>query len=229
MLEALKKQVLMANLALVKNKIVVLTWGNVSAVSKNRKYVVIKPSGVPFEEMKADDMVVTDIDGHVVEGKKKPSIDLLTHLIIYKEFTAVNSIVHTHSVNAVAFAQAKCAIPVLGTTHADYFYGSIPCTRVLTKEEVAKDYELNTGKAIIEAFKTNDYIAVPGVLVAEHGPFIWGRDIKEAIQNAVALETIAAMAIKTKILNDTYDTIESYILGKHYERKHGKNAYYGQD
>lgn len=228
MLDKLKDTVLHANLQLPKYKIVIFTWGNVSAITADRKYIAIKPSGVPYDTMTNQDIVITDLEGNIQEGKYKPSTDLFTHLEIYKAFPKVNSIVHTHSINAVAFAQAKKAIPVLGTTHADDFYGEIPCTRTLTRKEVEEAYEINTGKVIVETFINKDYLAVPGVLVATHGPFTWGKNTSEAVQKAVILETVAEMALKTKIIDQTVQPTEQYILDQHYNRKHGEKAYYGQ-
>lgn len=230
MLEQLKEQVYQANLDLVKYDIVIFTWGNVSAITSDRKFVVIKPSGIPYEIMTVSDMVVSDLNGNIIEGTKKPSTDLLTHLELYKQFNTINSVVHTHSTNAVAFAQAKCEIPALGTTHADEFFGSIPCTRTLTEKEVMENYELNTGKVIIEAFSNYNYLEIPAVLVAEHGPFVWGiQSPQDTVRRAVVLEKIAEIAIKTKQIGGRFSNINDYILRKHYDRKHGQNAYYGQE
>ena len=231
MLEELKKIVCNANLELVEKGVVIYTWGNVSGVSEDRKYMVIKPSGLEYESMTSDDMVVVDIEtGKVVDGRWKPSSDTLTHLELYRTYNTIKGIVHTHSVNAVAFAQAGREIPVLGTTHADYFYGAIPCTRALTKEEVELDYETNTGKVIVETITKNqiEALAIPGIIVKNHGPFAWGTSPKKAVHNIVVMETIADMAIKTLSLN-SQSYIEEYILNKHYNRKHGKDAYYGQN
>lgn len=230
MLENLKKLVCEANLELVKKNIVIYTWGNVSGIDREKNLVVIKPSGIEYDNMTPDDMVVVDLfSGKVIEGKYKPSSDTLTHLEIYKVFKNINGITHTHSINAVAFAQAGLDIPALGTTHADYFYGNIPCTRELTEDEVNTRYELNTGKVIIETLKTRniDPSAVPGILVKNHGPFTFGKDAKQSVYHAVVLETLSDMCIKTLFLNKN-SNMQQYILDKHYFRKHGPNAYYGQ-
>lgn len=230
MLEELKKEVCEANLELVRKGIVIYTWGNVSGISEDRRYMVIKPSGVDYDGMSPDDMVVVDIaSGERAEGKWKPSSDTDTHLELYRRFPAIRGIVHTHSVNAVAFAQAGMAIPALGTTHADYFYGDIPCTRELTKQETDEAYERNTGKVIIETIGALGYdpMAVPGIVVKNHGPFAWGKDPANAVYNAVVMETVADMALKTLTLNRDA-SIAQYVLDKHYMRKHGPNAYYGQ-
>ena len=229
MLEALKENVFRANLELVQHGLFIFTWGNVSALDRETGLVVIKPSGVPYESMTPDDMVVVDKKGNVVEGKLRPSSDLPTHLYLYDAFPGIGGIVHTHSIHAAVFAQAGKDIPVLGTTHADYFYGPVPCTRPLTKEEVEDDYERNTGKVIAETFRDLkiDPKSTPGVLVRNHGPFTWGKDAKEAAYHAVVLETVAEMALKTFLLSPDA-RIQNYILEKHYERKHGPHAYYGQ-
>lgn len=224
----LKKRVYEANLELVKYGLVVLTWGNVSAIDRAKGLVVIKPSGVDYKTMKAEDMVVVDLDGNVVEGNLRPSSDTPTHLALYKAFKDVGGICHTHSVNAVAFAQAGKPLQAYGTTHADTFYGDVPLTRSLTKDEIEKDYELNTGKVIIEAFKGIDPLSIPAVLVKNHGPFTWGTSPEKAVENALILETDAEMAIKTEKLNPNAKRVDQYLLDKHYLRKHGKNAYYGQ-
>lgn len=231
MLEELKKIVCAANLDLVAKGVVIYTWGNVSGVSEDRKYMVIKPSGVDYDGMSPDDMVVVDIEtGEKVEGKWKPSSDTNTHLELYRKYTAINGIVHTHSTNAVAFAQAGMDISALGTTHADYFYGDIPCTRELTPEEVEDAYETNTGKVIIETVEERniDPLAIPGIVVKNHGPFAWGKNPANAVYNAVVLEKVAEMDIKTLQLNSNAE-MKRYILDKHYMRKHGPDAYYGQD
>ena len=230
MLEELKKEVCDANLELVRKGIVIYTWGNVSGISEDRKYMVIKPSGVDYDGMKPEDMVVVDIEtGERAEGKWKPSSDTATHLELYRKYPQIKGIVHTHSINAVAFAQAGMAIPALGTTHADYFYGDIPCTRELTKEEVEEAYEKNTGLVIIETIEENkiDPMAVPGIVVKNHGPFAWGKSPANAVYNAVVMETVAEMDLKTLQLNHDA-AIAKYVLDKHYMRKHGPNAYYGQ-
>ena len=226
MFESLKEQVFKANLELVKYNLVIFTWGNVSA--REGDYVVIKPSGVDYDTMQADDMVVLDIDGNRVEGKYNPSSDTPTHLELYKAFPDIKGITHTHSNYATSFAQAGKEIEAFGTTHADYFYGSIPCTRYLTKEETEVDYEKNTGKVIIETFKDKDYMAIPGVLVRSHGVFSWGKDAHNSVHNAVVMEELAKMNYQTMVLNQGDNLLPQYTLDKHYNRKHGKNAYYGQ-
>lgn len=231
MLEELKKEVCAANLELVSKGVVIYTWGNVSGISDDRKYMVIKPSGVEYDSMIPDDMVVVDIDsGMNVEGKWKPSSDAATHLELYRAYSNIKGIVHTHSTNAVAFAQAGMSIPALGTTHADYFYGDIPCTREMTKEEVEEAYEINTGKVIIETIENLGFepMSIPGVVVKNHGPFSWGTSPVNAVHNAVVMEKIAEMDIKTLFLNKNSE-MKQYILDKHYNRKHGINAYYGQE
>ena len=230
MLEELKKSVCEANLDLVNKGVVIYTWGNVSGISDDRKYMVIKPSGVDYDGMSPEDMVVVDIaTGESVEGKWKPSSDTKTHLELYRKYQEIKGIVHTHSVNAVAFAQAGMAIPALGTTHADYFYGDIPCTRELTKQEVMEDYETNTGKVIIETVDSGGYdpMAIPGIVVKNHGPFAWGKSPANAVYNAVVMEKGAEMDLKTLQLNPN-SVMAQYVLDKHYMRKHGPNAYYGQ-
>ena len=230
MLEELKNRVYRANLDLVEKGVVIYTWGNVSGISDDRKYMVIKPSGVDYSEMTPDDMVVVNIEtGEKVEGKWNPSSDTKTHLELYRKYTVMKGIVHTHSTNAVAFAQAGMNIPALGTTHADSFYGDIPCTRELTETEVKAGYETNTGKVIIETIENKkiDPIAVPGIVVKNHGPFAWGESPESAVYNAVVLEKVAEMDLKTLILNPRAE-MKQYVLDKHYMRKHGPNAYYGQ-
>ena len=230
MLEKLKKQVCEANLELVARGVVIYTWGNVSGINRDKGLVVIKPSGVDYDGMVPDDMVVVDlVTGETVEGKWKPSSDTATHLELYRRYEKIAGVVHTHSVNAVAFAQAGLSIPALGTTHADYFYGDIPCTRELSKTEVEEAYELNTGKVIIETIDRLgiDPMAVPGIVVKNHGPFAWGKNPANAVYNAVVLEKVAEMDIKTLMLNPEA-SMQQYVLEKHYMRKHGPNAYYGQ-
>ena len=230
MLEELKKQVCEANLELNRRGIVIYTFGNVSGVDREAGLIVIKPSGIAYDIMQPEDMVVVDLKtGNQVEGKWKPSSDTKTHLEIYRAFPKVGGIAHTHSTNAVAFAQAGMNIPALGTTHADYFYGPIPCTRELTKAEVEEAYELNTGKVITECFKDRglDPVAVPGVVVKNHGPFAWGKDAADAVYHAVVMEVIAEMNMKTLALNPQA-SMQQYVLDKHYLRKHGPGAYYGQ-
>ena len=228
MLEKLKEQVCAANLDLVAKGVVIYTWGNVSGISEDRRYMVIKPSGVGYDGMSPDDMVVVDVEsGKTVEGHYKPSSDTPTHLELYRSFPDVGGVTHTHSTCAVAFAQAGRPVPALGTTHADYFYGEVPCTRALTAEEVVEAYEANTGKVIVETFEGRDYAAVPGAVVRGHGPFTWGRDAAESVYHAVVLEEDAKMALATLSLNPDA-ALEPYVLDKHYLRKHGENAYYGQ-
>lgn len=229
MLEELKERVYRENLNLVKHGLVVLTWGNVSGIDREKGLVVIKPSGVAYDRMTAEDMVVVDlIDGRVAEGKYRPSSDTPTHLYLYNAFPEIGGIVHTHSVNATAWAQAGKGIPAYGTTHADAFYGEVPCTRALTEEEIRSAYELNTGKVIAEAFKDRDHNALPAVLVKNHGPFTWGGTPEKAVENAVTLEAAAQMAMKTLQIDPQTETVPQYLTDKHYFRKHGKNAYYGQ-
>ncbi len=228
MLEELKKKVLEANLELPKYGLVTFTWGNVSGIDREKGLIVIKPSGVEYDVMTAEDMVVVDLDGKVVEGKLNPSSDTPTHIELYKAFPHIGGVIHTHSTWATSWAQAGRAIPAYGTTHADYFYGEIPCTRQLTPEEVETAYEKETGSVIIEAFKDKDPMAVPGVIVYKHGPFAWGKTPHEAVHNAVVMETVANMAYHAEMINPDHSPIEQYLLDKHYMRKHGPNAYYGQ-
>ena len=227
-LTALKNDVFRRNLELVEHGLVVLTWGNVSGIDREAGLVAIKPSGVPYAGMTAEDIVVVDLEGHAVEGRLRPSSDLPTHLALYRAFPSVGGIVHTHSPKAVAWAQARRGIPAFGTTHADHFHGAVPCTRELTPAEVAEDYELNTGRVIEERFHDLDAEAFPGVLVAGHGPFTWGPTPRKAVENAVALEQIAAMALDTLRIDPDAEPAPSYVLDKHYFRKHGPGAYYGQ-
>ena len=227
MLEELKKEVLKANLDLVKNGLVLFTWGNVSAIDKERKLVVIKPSGVSYENMTAEDMVVVDLDGKVIEGKYRPSSDTPTHLELYKAHPEICGIVHTHSTFATAWAQAERSIHAYGTTHADYFYGDIPCARNLKVSEMG-DYEKNTGVVINETFKDKDVVAIPACLVAHHGVFAWGKNADEAVYHATVVEEVAKMAQITEALNPNVKRLPQHIADKHYNRKHGKNAYYGQ-
>lgn len=230
MLEELKSQVCEANLELVRRGVVIYTWGNVSGIDRDSGVVAIKPSGVDYSEMKPEDIVLVDLyTGRVREGNRKPSSDTATHLELYRNFPEIGGITHTHSINAVAFAQAGMNLPALGTTHADYFYGDIPCTRELTAEEVENFYELNTGKVIVECLKGRkaDILSVPGILVKYHGPFCWGADAAESVYHAVVMETVAEMALKTAQLNNSAE-LPHYILNKHYNRKHGENSYYGQ-
>ncbi len=227
MLEKLKEEVFEANIALVKHGLVIFTWGNVSAIDRKRELVVIKPSGVSYDKMKPKDMVVLDLLGQVVEGEMKPSSDTPTHLVLYRQFLNIGGIVHTHSEWATSWAQAGKGIPAIGTTHADYFYGEIPCTRKMTNEEIEGDYELETGKVITECFKELNPDQLPGVLVNNHGPFSWGTNARNAVHNAVVMEEVAKMTFRSLQLNpDT--TMDRALLDKHFLRKHGKNAYYGQ-
>lgn len=231
MLEALKEAVCAANLELARRGVVIYTWGNVSGVDRGAGAVVIKPSGVSYDGMTPGDMVVVDLaGGERLEGKWKPSSDTATHLALYRAFPEIGGVVHTHSVCAAAFAQAGMDIPALGTTHADYFYGPVPCTRGLTEEEVNGDYEANTGAVIVETVRARRRapLSVPGVVVRSHGPFAWGKDPAEAVYHAVVLETVADMAWKTLQLNPKA-AMPPYILDRHYFRKHGPHAYYGQD
>ena len=228
MLENLKELVCDANLRLPAHGLVTFTWGNVSAIDRESGFVVIKPSGVEYNELTPDKMVVVDLDGNIVEGDLNPSSDTPTHVYLYRQFENIGGIVHTHSTHATAFAQARMPIEAYGTTHADYFYGAIPCTRELTAVETRDNYEINTGKVIAEAFKLLKPDAIPGVVVANHGPFAWGKNAAEAVHNAVVLEEVAKMAILMKTINPDSDPINKYILDKHYNRKHGANAYYGQ-
>jgi len=213
---------------LPKLDLVTFTWGNVSAICREKGLVVIKPSGVSYDDMKPEDMVVVDLDGNVVEGKLKPSSDTPTHLEIYKAFPEVGGVVHTHSRWATSFAQAGMEIPALGTTHADYFYGDIPCTRKMTKKEIQGEYEKETGKVIIETFKDKNPMDVPGVLVYSHGPFAFGTDASNAVHNAKVMDEVAFMAYHAMTLKPDLKRIQQDILDKHYFRKHGENAYYGQ-
>ncbi len=230
MLESLKRDVAAANLALVAHDLVTFTWGNVSAIDRERGLVVIKPSGVEYDGMGPDDMVVVNLDGTVVEGRYKPSSDTPTHLELYKAFDGVGAVVHTHSEWATSWAQAHRPIPALGTTHADYFFGEIPCTREMTPEEIRGEYEKETGGVIIESFarSATDPLQVPGVLVAGHGPFAWGRGTDNAVHNAVVLEEVAKMAFRSLMLNPGQVRMQAELLEKHYLRKHGSDAYYGQ-
>jgi L-ribulose-5-phosphate 4-epimerase len=228
MLEELKKEVWQANLDLVKAGLVTLTWGNVSGISRAEGLLVIKPSGVDYSALTPEAMVVVDLNGKVAEGNKRPSSDTPTHIELYKAFQDVGGIAHTHSTYAVMFAQALREIPCLGTTHADHFSGAVPVTRFLSEEEVESAYEQNTGKVIIERFKGLDPVAMPAVLVAGHAPFCWGQDAHEAVRNAVILESVAKMAFGTLHLAPDVDALPRYIVEKHYQRKHGANAYYGQ-
>ncbi|HLN55591.1 MAG TPA: L-ribulose-5-phosphate 4-epimerase [Bacteroidales bacterium] len=227
MLEALKQRVFKANLELVRHGLVIHTWGNVSGKDPATGLIVIKPSGVSYDIMKAEDMVVIDAAGNVVEGRYKPSTDAPTHLVLYKEFGMIGGVVHTHSTYATSWAQSGRPIPAFGTTHADHYHGEVPCTRKLTEQEIKTQYELNTGKVIAGTFLNLDPMAVPSVLIHSHGPFCWGEDPEKAVYNAIALEEIARMAFNTVMLGRT-EPVEQELLDKHFKRKHGSDAYYGQ-
>ncbi|MDI3255426.1 MAG: L-ribulose-5-phosphate 4-epimerase [Bacillota bacterium] len=228
MLDGLRRQVLEANLELVRRGLVLYTFGNASGIDRESGLVAIKPSGVPYEEMKPEHMVITDMDGKVVEGNLRPSSDLATHLLLYREFPAIGAVVHTHSEYATAWAQAGRSIPAYGTTHADYFYGPVPVTEELSAEEIGGDYVHNTGVAIVRRFRGLDPLAVPGVLVAGHAPFCWGRTPEDAAHNAVVLEAVARMAYYTTTLNPQCKGVSQALLDRHYFRKHGPTATYGQ-
>ncbi len=227
---ALIERVYQANLLLVTYDLVTFTWGNVSEIDRESQLIVIKPSGVEYALMKPEDMVVVDLEGHVRQGSLKPSSDLDTHLELYRRFETIHAIVHTHSTYATSYAQAQFPIHCLGTTHADTFNGSVPCTRLMSRTEIKDHYELNTGKVIVETFQENgiDPAEMPGVLVASHGPFIWGKDAIKAVENAKILEEVARMNSITEGINPTVQAIQPDLLDKHFQRKHGKNAYYGQ-
>lgn len=227
LLGILREQVLEANLELVRRGLVLYTFGNASGISRPDGLVVIKPSGVPYENLKPEHMVVTDLDGKIIEGDLRPSSDLPTHLVLYKAFAAIGGVAHTHSEYATAWAQARRPIPCFGTTHADYFHGPVPVTDVLTDAEIAGEYEKNTGDAIVRSLKTLDE-GTPGILVANHGPFAWGKDTATAAHNAAILESLARMAYFTTTLNPAAQPLGQALHDKHYLRKHGKNAYYGQ-
>lgn len=227
MLEALKEKVFQANLDLVKHGLVIFTWGNVSAIDRQSGLVVIKPSGVEYDVMKAEDMVVIDLDGNIVEGNLNPSSDTPTHLVLYKAFPQIGGVVHTHSTYATSWAQAGMDIPNIGTTHADYFYKGIPCTDDMTEEEVMGNYELETGNVIVKRFNGMNPVHTPGVLVKNHGPFSWGKDAHEAVHNAVVMEQVAKMANIAYSINPNL-TMNPLLIEKHFSRKHGPNAYYGQ-
>lgn len=228
MLEELKQRVFEQNMALKESGLVILTWGNASSIDRESGLIVIKPSGVPYSKMKASDMVVTDLEGKVIEGDLRPSSDLLTHLELYKAFPSIGGVVHTHSTYAVSFAQSGRAITPYGTTHADTFYGEVPCSRALSEKEINEDYERNTGKVIVETFKGKDYEAIPAILIKNHGPFTWGSSVEKAVENAIVLEEVAKMAYLSETLNQNIAPVDPYLLDKHYFRKHGANAYYGQ-
>ncbi|MGQ1891891.1 L-ribulose-5-phosphate 4-epimerase [Thermophagus sp. OGC60D27] len=226
-LKLLKEEVYQANLDLVRHNLVIFTWGNVSAIDRSTGLVVIKPSGVAYDEMKAEDMVVVDLDGNVVEGTLKPSSDTPTHIELYKHFSQIGGVVHTHSTYATAWAQAGRDIPILGTTHADYFADDIPCTRDMSQEEIEGQYEKDTGTVIVETFNGINPNHIPGVIVKNHGPFSWGKDAHEAVHNSVVLEQVAKMAFVSLSVNPK-STMNPLLTKKHFDRKHGANAYYGQ-
>lgn len=228
MLEGLKKDVCQANRDLVSHGLVTLTWGNVSGLDRDSGLVAIKPSGVPYDELRAEHIVIVDLEGRMVEGDLAPSSDTPTHVLLYREFGEIGGITHTHSTHATMFAQARLEIPCLGTTHADHFMGPVPVTRALTPGEVAGAYEANTGHVIVERFKSIQPLDVPAVLVAGHGPFSWGRTAAESLTNAVALEAVAQMAMGTWTLRADASVLEDHVLDKHHGRKHGPDAYYGQ-
>ncbi len=229
MLEELKEEVFRANLELPEYKLITFTWGNVSGIDREKGLVVIKPSGVSYSDMKASDMVVVDLDGKKVEGDLNPSSDTPTHVELYKAFSDISGIVHTHSRWATIFSQCGAGVPALGTTHADYYYGEIPCTRKMTSEEIKTEYEKNTGAVIIERFKDLDPNQVPAVLVNSHGPFTWGKSPKNAVENAVVLEEVAMMAWHCTLFTEgSIEPMQQVLLDKHYLRKHGPGAYYGQ-
>jgi L-ribulose-5-phosphate 4-epimerase len=227
MLYNLRKSVLEANVKLAKYGLVIFTWGNVSGIDRATGLVAIKPSGIEYDDLKVDDIVIVDLEGKVMSGSLKPSSDTASHLYLYQQFPDVGGIVHTHSAWASTWAQAGRGIPVYGTTHADYFYGEIPCTRPLTAEELSKDYEMNTGLVIVETFRDMDYMNIPAALVHGHGPFSWGASVNEALHNAVVLEEVAKMAYHTEMMGQDLP-IDKFLLDKHYLRKHGEGAYYGQ-
>ncbi len=228
MYETLKQQVCDANRALQKHGLVVFTWGNVSGIDRRRGVIAIKPSGVSYEKLTPQNIVLVDLQGHVVEGDLRPSSDTPTHLELYRSFPAIGGVCHTHSRYATIWAQAQREIPCFGTTHADHFYGPVPVTEALTREEVEGPYEQNTGRVIVRRFAKIDPLQVPAVLVANHGPFTWGRDPAQSVEHAVVLEQVAMMAYGTLLVNARQDCISQVLLDRHYLRKHGKNAYYGQ-
>ncbi|HFE7202068.1 TPA: L-ribulose-5-phosphate 4-epimerase [Klebsiella pneumoniae] len=227
-MQQLKQQVFEANMDLPRYGLVTFTWGNVSAIDRQRGLVVIKPSGIAYESMTVDDMSVVDLQGHVVEGRWRPSSDTATHLALYRRYPDLGGVVHTHSTHATAWAQAGLAIPALGTTHADYFFGDIPCTLALSAQEVDEAYELNTGQVIIETLGEANPLHTPGIVVYQHGPFAWGKDAHEAVHNAVVMEEVARMAWIARGINPQLQPIDSWLMNKHFQRKHGPNAYYGQ-
>lgn len=226
----LKERVWRANMELQKSKLVIHTWGNASGIDRENNLVVIKPSGVPYERLRSSDMVVLDMENNIVEGDLKPSSDTKTHLVLYREFPEIGGIVHTHSTYATSWAQAKKPIPCLGTTHADYALGEIPCTDVISDSQIAGDYELETGNQIVDTFKTNDIspMYTPMVIVALHGPFAWGDTPEKAVYNAIVLEEVAKMALNTIAINPNIEPVKYSLIKKHFTRKHGKDSYYGQ-
>jgi L-ribulose-5-phosphate 4-epimerase len=228
MLQTLREQVLEANLELVRRHLVLYTFGNASGISREQGLVVIKPSGVPYDQMKPEHLVVTDLEGKIIEGTLKPSSDLPTHLVLYRNFPNIGGVAHTHSEYATAWAQARKPIPCFGTTHADYFHGPVPVSSELTDVEITEDYEKNTGMAIVRCVQAMKAAAVPAVLVANHAPFTWGQDVEEAAHNAVILEAVARMAYLTLTIDAEANPVKQPLHDKHYLRKHGKNAYYGQ-
>ncbi|MCS2152116.1 L-ribulose-5-phosphate 4-epimerase [Scandinavium goeteborgense] len=227
-MKKLKQQVFAANMDLPRFGLVTFTWGNVSAIDREHGWVAIKPSGVAYETLTADDIVVVDLQGNVLEGRYRPSSDTATHLALYRQYPDIGGVVHTHSTHATAWAQAGLSIPALGTTHADYFFGDIPCTRPLSEAEVQGDYELNTGKVIIETLGEAPPLHTPGIVVWQHGPFAWGKDAHEAVHNAVVMEEVAKMAWLARGINPQLKPIDGWLMEKHFSRKHGPNAYYGQ-
>lgn len=229
MLEELKKKVYEANMELQRKGLVIYTWGNVSGIDREKGLVVIKPSGVDYDTMKAEDMVILDLEGNIIEGKYKPSTDTPTHLVLYNTYPNIGGVVHTHSEWATTFAQAGISIPAFGTTHADYFYGDIPCTRDLTENEINGEYEKETGNVIVETIGEKNPLEIPAIIVKNHGPFTWGKDPENAVYNAVVLDKVAEMAYKTMTLNRSIESVNQILLDKHYLRKHGVNAYYGQN
>ena len=229
MLESLKIDVCEANLELKRNDLIIYSWGNVSGIDRDKGVVAIKPSGISYDMLTPDDIVLLDLEGSVIEGRLRPSSDTPTHLELYRNFPNIGGVCHTHSLNATVWAQACRPIPCLGTTHADYYYGQVPVTAVMTDEAIQADYELNTGKVIVETFETLDPDQMPAVLVANHGPFTWGLGPAKAVESSVVLEKVAEMALKAAVINPELPPISQTLLDKHYLRKHGKNAYYGQD
>lgn len=227
-LAKLRERVCQANRDLVRHGLVTLTWGNASGIDRNAGLVAIKPSGVDYDALTPQDIVLVDLDGNVQAGELRPSSDTLTHILLYKHFKAIGGIVHTHSTYATMFAQARSPIPPLGTTHADHFHGPVPVTQPLTPQQVEDGYEHHTGEVIVERFRSLDPVAMPAVLVAGHAPFTWGPTVEKAVENAVALEAVAQMALGTRLIEAEAQVLEDYVLNKHYERKHGPGAYYGQ-